>query len=39
MFNVLRAVFDKGRLTDRYRRLTTFRSAIIVPLFPMRFRR
>jgi ATP-dependent Clp protease ATP-binding subunit ClpC len=30
VFDVLLGVFDEGRLTDRYGRLTTFRSAIIV---------
>lgn len=29
-FDVLLGVFDEGRLTDRYGRLTTFRSAILV---------
>ena len=30
VFDVLLGVFDEGRLTDRYGRLTTFRSAVIV---------
>jgi ATP-dependent Clp protease ATP-binding subunit ClpC len=30
IFDVLLGVFDEGRLTDRYGRLTTFRSAIII---------
>jgi ATP-dependent Clp protease ATP-binding subunit ClpC len=30
VFDVLLNVFDEGRLTDRYGRLTTFRSAVIV---------
>jgi ATP-dependent Clp protease ATP-binding subunit ClpC len=30
VFDVLLGVFDEGRLTDRYGRLTTFRSALIV---------
>src|SRR5262249_8360295 len=30
VFDVLLGVFDEGRLTDRYGRLTTFRSAILV---------
>ncbi len=30
VFDALLGVFDEGRLTDRYGRLTTFRSAIIV---------
>ena len=30
VFDVLLSVFDEGRLTDRYGRATTFRSAIIV---------
>ncbi len=30
VFDMLLGVFDEGRLTDRYGRLTTFRSAIIV---------
>ena len=30
VFDVLLGVFDEGRLTDRYGRLTTFRSAIII---------
>jgi ATP-dependent Clp protease ATP-binding subunit ClpC len=30
VFDVLLSVFDEGRLTDRYGRVTTFRSAIIV---------
>ncbi|HZS03909.1 MAG TPA: AAA family ATPase [Blastocatellia bacterium] len=30
VFDVLLSVFDEGRLTDRYGRTTTFRSAVIV---------
>src|SRR5262249_8858524 len=30
VFDVLLGVFDEGRLTDRYGRVTTFRSAVIV---------
>ncbi|MEA3067140.1 MAG: ATP-dependent Clp protease ATP-binding subunit ClpC [Sphingomonadales bacterium] len=30
IFDVLLSVFDEGRLTDRYGRLTSFRSALIV---------
>jgi ATP-dependent Clp protease ATP-binding subunit ClpC len=30
VFDVLLSVFDEGRLTDRYGRATTFRSAVIV---------
>ncbi len=30
VFDVLLSVFDEGRLTDRYGRVTTFRSAVIV---------
>jgi ATP-dependent Clp protease ATP-binding subunit ClpC len=30
VFDVLLSVFDEGRLTDRYGRVTTFRSAVII---------
>ncbi len=30
VFDVLLSVFDEGRLTDRYGRITTFRSAVII---------
>lgn len=30
VFDVLLGVFDEGRLTDRYGRTTTFRSAVII---------